>query len=89
MLLADTIIFDTLEDATAYRQELVKVTYCPPLLTRDGNRIRSNGKFGGSQNQFLSLEKLKGAVFGAPIPESCRRLAKLKGNLKLLLLKAD
>ncbi|XP_071804006.1 structural maintenance of chromosomes flexible hinge domain-containing protein 1-like [Asterias amurensis] len=78
MLLADTIIFDTLEDATAYRQELVKVTYCPPLLTRDGNRIRSNGKFGGSQNQFLSLEKLKGAVFGAPIPESCRRLAKLK-----------
>lgn len=68
MLLGDAIILDTLEDATAYRSQLVKNMYCPTLLTRDGNRIRSNGKFGGSANKAWPLEKLKGAVFGAPLP---------------------
>ena len=81
MLLADTIILDTINDATAYRQEIVKVTHCPALLTRDGNRIRSNGKFGGAQNQFLPLEKLKGAIFGSPIPETCNQLSRQIGNM--------
>ncbi|XP_070535302.1 structural maintenance of chromosomes flexible hinge domain-containing protein 1-like [Ptychodera flava] len=68
MLLGDTIILDTLQDANEYRQEVVKITHCPTLLTREGDRIRSNGKFGGMQNKALPLDKLKGAVFGAPLP---------------------
>ncbi|XP_038051940.1 structural maintenance of chromosomes flexible hinge domain-containing protein 1-like [Patiria miniata] len=75
-LLTDLIILDTLEDATEYRREIVKVIPCPTLLTRDGNRIKSNGKFGGTQNQFLPLEKMKGAIFGAPIPNGCHQLSR-------------
>ncbi|KAI8505876.1 inactivation of X chromosome by DNA methylation [Branchiostoma belcheri] len=68
MLLGETVILDTLDDANAYRQEVVKITHCPTLLTRSGDRIRSNGKFGGVQNKAIPVEKMKGAIFGAPLP---------------------
>ncbi|CAK8672425.1 unnamed protein product [Clavelina lepadiformis] len=67
MLLGDTIIIDDLDSANDYRKMVVKHTYCPTILTRNGNRIRSNGKFGGNQNRAPSMEKLRGVVFGAPI----------------------
>ncbi|XP_014677098.1 PREDICTED: LOW QUALITY PROTEIN: structural maintenance of chromosomes flexible hinge domain-containing protein 1-like, partial [Priapulus caudatus] len=68
MLLGDTIIVDTLQDATAYRAAVSGATYCPTLLTRDGHRMRSNGKFGGASNRAWSLERLRGVVFAAPLP---------------------
>uniref|UniRef100_T1ITP1 SMC hinge domain-containing protein n=1 Tax=Strigamia maritima TaxID=126957 RepID=T1ITP1_STRMM len=82
MLLGDTIVLDTLDDATAYRQQIVKHTYCPTLLTRLGDRIRSNGKFGGQQNRAPPLDKLRGAVFGEPLPERHKRLISLIGLLQ-------
>jgi len=39
------------------------------LLTREGDRIRSNGKFGGLQNKAPPMDKLRGMVFGAPVPK--------------------
>ena len=47
--------------------QIVKFTHCPTILTRTGDRVRSNGKFGGLMNKALPLDKLKGAVFGEPI----------------------
>ncbi|NXY74727.1 SMHD1 protein, partial [Glareola pratincola] len=69
MLLGDTIIIDNLDAANHYRKEVVKITHCPTLLTREGDRIRSNGKFGGLQNKAPPMDKLRGMVFGAPMPE--------------------
>ncbi|XP_060056746.1 structural maintenance of chromosomes flexible hinge domain-containing protein 1 isoform X2 [Erinaceus europaeus] len=71
MLLGDTIILDNLDAANHYRKEVVKLTHCPTLLTRDGDRIRSNGKFGGLQNKAPPMDKLRGMVFGAPVPKQC------------------
>lgn len=71
MLLGDTIILDNLDAANHYRKEVVKITHCPTLLTRDGDRIRSNGKFGGLQNKAPPMDKLRGMVFGAPVPKQC------------------
>ncbi|XP_051046881.1 structural maintenance of chromosomes flexible hinge domain-containing protein 1 [Phodopus roborovskii] len=76
MLLGDTIILDNLDAANHYRKEVVKITHCPTLLTRDGDRIRSNGKFGGLQNKAPPMDKLRGMVFGAPIPRQCVVLGK-------------
>ncbi|XP_005997938.1 structural maintenance of chromosomes flexible hinge domain-containing protein 1 isoform X1 [Latimeria chalumnae] len=70
MLLGDTIILDNLDAANHYRKEVVKSTHCPTLLTRDGDRIRSNGKFGGLQNKAPPIDKLRGMVFGAPLPKA-------------------
>ena len=50
--------------------QLVKFTHCPTILTRDGDRIRSNGKFGGLMNKALPIEKLRGAVFSEPLSQS-------------------
>ncbi|KAJ6662198.1 hypothetical protein lerEdw1_012665 [Lerista edwardsae] len=69
MLLADTIIIDNLDAANHYRKEVVKIAHCPTLLTREGDRIRSNGKFGGLQNKAPPMDKLRGMVFGAPLPK--------------------
>eukprot|EP00079_Xenopus_tropicalis_P016421 XP_004915276.1 PREDICTED: structural maintenance of chromosomes flexible hinge domain-containing protein 1 isoform X1 [Xenopus tropicalis] len=69
MLLGDAIILDNLESANHYRKQLVQFTFCPTLLTREGDRIRSNGKFGGLQNKAPPLDKLRGMVFGAPLPK--------------------
>jgi len=68
MLLGDTLILDDLDCANKYRQEVVKYTHCPTILTRGGDRIRSNGKFGGLQNKAPPLERMRGAVFAAPLP---------------------
>uniref|UniRef100_UPI0020228646 structural maintenance of chromosomes flexible hinge domain-containing protein 1 n=1 Tax=Myodes glareolus TaxID=447135 RepID=UPI0020228646 len=76
MLLGDTIILDNLDAANHYRREVVKITHCPTLLTRDGDRIRSNGKFGGLQNKAPPMDKLRGMVFGAPVPKQCMILGK-------------
>ncbi|OXB71453.1 UNVERIFIED_CONTAM: hypothetical protein H355_016473, partial [Colinus virginianus] len=62
MLLGDTIIIDNLDAANHYRKEVVKITHCPTLLTREGDRIRSNGKFGGLQNKAPPMDKLRGMV---------------------------
>ncbi|KAM5157298.1 structural maintenance of chromosomes flexible hinge domain-containing protein 1 [Mantella aurantiaca] len=69
MLLGDTILLDNLDAANDYRRQLVKFSYCPTLLTREGDRIRSNGKFGGLQNKAPTLDRLRGTVFGAPLPK--------------------
>ncbi|XP_053383340.1 structural maintenance of chromosomes flexible hinge domain-containing protein 1-like isoform X2 [Mercenaria mercenaria] len=74
MLLGDTLWIDTLDQANEYRRELVKYTNCPTILTREGDRIRSNGKFGGLMNKAPPVEKLRGAVFGAPVPDSYHQL---------------
>ncbi|KTG35098.1 hypothetical protein cypCar_00043223, partial [Cyprinus carpio] len=69
-LLGDTILIDDLDSANNYRREVVQSkVQCPTLLTRQGERIRSNGKFGGLQNKAPSIEKLRGQVFGAPLPK--------------------
>lgn len=59
---------------------------CPTLLTRQGDRIRSNGKFGGLQNKAPSIEKLRGQVFGAPLPEEYHTIFKQKGNSYICLV---
>ncbi|KAM3839535.1 structural maintenance of chromosomes flexible hinge domain-containing protein 1 isoform 2-T2 [Vipera latastei] len=74
MLLGNTIIIDNLNAATHYRKEVVKMTRCPTLLTRDGYRIHNNGKFGGLQNKAPPIEKLLGTVFGAPLPPRCKAI---------------
>ncbi|CAH2284879.1 structural maintenance of chromosomes flexible hinge domain-containing 1 [Pelobates cultripes] len=74
MLLGETIILDNLDAANNYRKQLVQFTYCPTLLTRDGDRIRSNGKFGGLQNKAPTIDKLRGMIFGAPLPKDYERL---------------
>ncbi|CAL1543232.1 unnamed protein product [Lymnaea stagnalis] len=68
MLLGDTLILDNLDQANLYRQEIIKYTHCPTILTRSGDRIRSNGKFGGAMNKAPPMDKLKGSVFGQPLP---------------------
>ncbi|ESO82055.1 hypothetical protein LOTGIDRAFT_135415, partial [Lottia gigantea] len=68
MLLGDTLILDTLDYANTYRTEIVQNSHCPTILTVDGDRIRSNGKFGGTMNKALPISKLRGAVFGQSLP---------------------
>uniref|UniRef100_A0A671K946 Structural maintenance of chromosomes flexible hinge domain-containing protein 1-like n=1 Tax=Sinocyclocheilus anshuiensis TaxID=1608454 RepID=A0A671K946_9TELE len=72
-LLGDTILIDDLDSANHYRRGNFQVFTCPTLLTRQGERIRSNGKFGGLQNKAPSIEKLRGQVFGAPLPKEYNR----------------
>lgn len=81
MLLGDTIVLDTLDDATSYREHVVKHCYCPTLLTRTGERIRSNGKFGGQQNRAPPIERMKGVVFGQP---PSKELSKINSQITLL-----
>lgn len=56
---------------------------CPTILTRQGERIRSNGKFGGLQNKAPSIEKLRGQVFGAPLPKDHNSARTQIGNARL------
>ncbi|XP_063062611.1 structural maintenance of chromosomes flexible hinge domain-containing protein 1 [Engraulis encrasicolus] len=81
-LLGDTILIDDLDSANHYRKGVVQSKIqCPTLLTRQGDRIRSNGKFGGLQNKAPPVEKLRGHVFGAPIP---RDYHEASGHVELL-----
>lgn len=82
MLLGDTLILDNLEHANAYRQEIIKHSHCPTILTWQGDRIRSNGKFGGTMNKAVSVEKLRGAVFGQPLPMAYHALCTQIGRQK-------
>ncbi|KAG1651529.1 Structural maintenance of chromosomes flexible hinge domain-containing protein 1 [Nymphon striatum] len=74
------------------QQLLVKHTYCPTLLTRTGDRVRSNGKFGGSQNKALPVERLRGVIFGEPtsvkLEEMNYHIDQLK-NLEVALMKEE
>eukprot|EP00057_Strongylocentrotus_purpuratus_P029253 XP_011683727.1 PREDICTED: structural maintenance of chromosomes flexible hinge domain-containing protein 1-like [Strongylocentrotus purpuratus] len=74
LLLQDNILLDTLDDARAYRQSIVKHMHCPTLLTRDGNCIRGSGKFGGFRNRCP--KDLQGCVFGEPPPKQLQSLEK-------------
>ena len=65
--------------------QLVKFTHCPTILTRDGDRIRSNGKFGGLMNKALPIEKLRGAIFGAPLSDTYRTSCTVLGNDPVIL----
>ncbi|XP_057309351.1 structural maintenance of chromosomes flexible hinge domain-containing protein 1-like [Hydractinia symbiolongicarpus] len=76
MLLGDLIIMDDLESANNYRLHVVKAVYCPTILTRSGDRLRSNGKFGGLSNKAPVLERLHGAVFAAPLNTEVNRIEK-------------
>lgn len=64
--IGETIVLDTLEDATKYRTEVTKFCACPTLLAKTGERIASTGKFGGHQNRAPPLVQLGGNVFGEP-----------------------
>ncbi|KAI1297262.1 Structural maintenance of chromosomes flexible hinge domain-containing protein 1 [Halotydeus destructor] len=66
-LLGDTILMDSLEDALRYRRQIVKLPnmQCPTIVTRDGRRLRNNGKFGGLGNKMPSdVAALRQGVFG-------------------------
>ena len=60
--------------------QLVKYTNCPTILTRQGDRIRSNGKFGGLMNKAPPLEKLRAAIFGEPISETFHHMGSTIGK---------
>nr|XP_057915298.1 structural maintenance of chromosomes flexible hinge domain-containing protein 1 isoform X2 [Doryrhamphus excisus] len=79
-LLGDTIVMDDLDAATNYRRILVESKIpCPTILTRQGERVSNNGKFGGAQNKAPLISKLQ--VFGAPLPQSFHTL---KEQIELL-----
>ncbi|MCI4377610.1 hypothetical protein PGIGA_G00205450 [Pangasianodon gigas] len=83
ILLGDTILVDDLDSANHYRKGVVQSkVQCPTLLTRQGERIRSNGKFGGLQNKAPPIEKLRGHVFGAPLPQDYYTICKQKELLQ-------
>ena len=68
--------------------QIVKFTHCPTILTRTGDRVRSNGKFGGLMNKALPLDKLRGAVFGEPIAHEFHVVVSHIGiSAKLVLIK--
>ncbi|XP_017327848.1 structural maintenance of chromosomes flexible hinge domain-containing protein 1 isoform X1 [Ictalurus punctatus] len=82
-VLGDTILVDDLDSANHYRKRVVQSKMqCPTLLTRQGDRIRSNGKFGGLQNKAPPIEKLRGHVFGAPLPHEYHTICKQKELLQ-------
>ena len=66
--------------------QIVKHTHCPTILTREGDRIRSNGKFGGLMNKALPIEKLRGAVFAEPLPKRFQTICSQIGKSTQMLL---
>ncbi|XP_023182317.1 structural maintenance of chromosomes flexible hinge domain-containing protein 1-like [Xiphophorus maculatus] len=74
-ILGNTILMDDIESATNYRKAVIQnKNYCPTILTRDGNRLHSSGKFGGAQNKAPPRDIVK--KFGAPLPQSYYTLQK-------------
>ncbi|KAM7369792.1 hypothetical protein PAMP_011083 [Pampus punctatissimus] len=72
-ILRDTILIDDLDSANNYRKAVVQnKTPCPTILTRQGERISSIGKFGGAQNKAPPIQALQ--VFGAPFPQDYHTL---------------
>ncbi|XP_069552437.1 structural maintenance of chromosomes flexible hinge domain-containing protein 1 [Brachyistius frenatus] len=73
--LGDTILIDDLDSANSYRRAVVQNRMqCPTILTRQGDRVSSRGKFGGTQNKAPPINELK--VFGAPYPPHYHTLNK-------------
>ncbi|XP_034069913.1 structural maintenance of chromosomes flexible hinge domain-containing protein 1 isoform X3 [Gymnodraco acuticeps] len=67
-ILGETILIDDLDSANNYRKAVVqKKKPCPTILTRQGDRVSSRGKFGGRNNKAQPIDTLK--VFGAPFPQ--------------------
>lgn len=54
-------------------------TPCPTILTRQGDRISSRGKFGGAQNRAPPMNTLQ--VFGAPCPQHYYTLKEQIGDI--------
>lgn len=54
-------------------------TPCPTILTRQGDRISSRGKFGGAQNRAPPVNTLQ--VFGAPCPQHYYTLGEQIGDI--------
>uniref|UniRef100_A0A087YGZ8 Structural maintenance of chromosomes flexible hinge domain containing 1 n=1 Tax=Poecilia formosa TaxID=48698 RepID=A0A087YGZ8_POEFO len=80
-ILGNTILMDDIESATNYRKAVIeKGSYCPTILTRDGNRLSASGKFGGAQNKAPHEERVK--KFGAPLPQ---RYQDLQKEIELLI----
>ncbi|XP_028288424.1 structural maintenance of chromosomes flexible hinge domain-containing protein 1 [Parambassis ranga] len=72
-LLGDTILIDDLDSATFYRRAVVQRKMpCPTILTRQGNKVSSKGKFGGLHNTAPPMNRL--LMFGAPLPQQCYTL---------------
>lgn len=83
-LLGDTLLMDSLDDALEYRGHIVKSANCPTILTRDGRRLRSNGKFGGvGNNAPAGPEDLKFGVFGLAPNKNIAVIKKKIENLKV------
>ncbi|XP_044195403.1 structural maintenance of chromosomes flexible hinge domain-containing protein 1 isoform X1 [Thunnus albacares] len=79
-ILGDTILIDDLDSANNYRRAVVQNKIrCPTILTRQGERISSMGKFGGAQNKAPPIQALK--VFAAPLPQDYHNL---KDQIELL-----
>jgi len=81
---------DDLISANQYRKMVVKHTYCPTILTVDGYKVRSTGKFGGRQNKCP--ENLE-FIFGEPTPtelvEEMKKNALLNNLLSAMRVKED
>ncbi|XP_059182783.1 structural maintenance of chromosomes flexible hinge domain-containing protein 1 isoform X2 [Centropristis striata] len=81
-LLRETILIDDLESGTKYRAAVVAMKMpCPTILTRQGERITAQAKFGGSQNKAPPIHTFDGNMFGAPRPQ---QYYTLKQHLDLL-----
>ncbi|KAL4001171.1 hypothetical protein ACER0C_006470 [Sarotherodon galilaeus] len=79
-ILGDTILIDDLDSANNYRRAVVQNRIqCPTILTRQGDRVSSRGKFGGAQNRAPPMATLH--MFGAPLPQ---RYHSLKEQIDLL-----
>uniref|UniRef100_A0AAX7SZR8 SMC hinge domain-containing protein n=1 Tax=Astatotilapia calliptera TaxID=8154 RepID=A0AAX7SZR8_ASTCA len=72
-ILGDTILIDDLDSANNYRRAVVQNRIqCPTILTRQGDRVSSRGKFGGAQNRAPPMTTLH--MFGAPLPQQYHSL---------------
>jgi len=84
-LLGETLVLDSLDSGNEYRKMVINANIrCPTILTREGDRIKSTGKFGGRSNKAPLLENLQW-VFGAPNPkeaESCAERIELLTELR-------
>uniref|UniRef100_A0A671V011 Structural maintenance of chromosomes flexible hinge domain containing 1 n=1 Tax=Sparus aurata TaxID=8175 RepID=A0A671V011_SPAAU len=78
-LLGETILIDDLDSGNSYRKAVVQNNIpCPTILTRQGERISSRGKFGGANNKAPAMLRY---MFGAPYPQQYYTLQDQIGDL--------
>ncbi|RWS17574.1 structural maintenance of chromosomes flexible hinge domain-containing protein 1-like protein [Dinothrombium tinctorium] len=77
-LLGDTLIIDTIDDALTYRQNVVKYSPCPTILTRNGDRLRNNGKFGGTNRMPATVRYIFGLAPNKEITKCEKQVQYLK-----------